>query len=182
MPPMPKTFAALRMLRYPILFAALVFLAGAVLGTQLTDLPDGMLEPLFELVRQLRGKSWATLAVVLFCKNALAALVAILGGFLLGLLPFAAAFTSGMVLGRVAALQPGSVWLLLPHGVFEITAVTIAWGTGLWCGGWLFHPPRGERLRQRAVTSLQLYGKLVLPLLAVAAAIEAAGIELLTTP
>jgi len=179
---MPKIFTALRMLRYPIFFAALVFLAGAVLGTRLTELPDAMIQPLFELARQLRGKPWATLAVLLFCKNALAALVAILGGFLLGLLPFAAAFTNGMVLGRVAAMQPGNVWLLVPHGVFEITAVTIAWGAGLWCAGWLLHPPRGNRLRQRAVTSLQLYGKLVLPLLAVAAAIEAAGIKLLTAP
>lgn len=179
---MPKTFPDLRRLRYPILLAALVFLAGAVLGARLTDLPDAMIQPLFELARQLRGKPWASLAVLLFCKNALAALVAILGGFLLGLLPLAAAFANGMVLGRVAVLQPGNVWLLVPHGIFEITAVTIAWGAGLWCAGWLFRPPRGKRLRQRAVTSLQLYGKLVLPLLAVAAAIEAAGITLLTGP
>jgi uncharacterized membrane protein SpoIIM required for sporulation len=177
---MPSLIAVLHQLRYHILFAAALFLGSAVLGTLLTALPEALMQPLVALARHLQDKPWGPLTVFLLCKNALAALVAMLGGFLLGLPPFFAALTNGLVLGRVIALQPTAIGLLLPHGLFEITAVTIAWGTGFWCAGWLRRPPRGKRLRQRAAISLQLFFKVILPLLAVAAAIEAAGIRWLT--
>jgi uncharacterized membrane protein SpoIIM required for sporulation len=177
---LPKIFDTLRMLRRHILFAAAVFVGGALLGTLLTDLPDAMMQPIVEMARQLQGRSWFALTVFILGKNALAAMVAILGGFLLGVLTFGAALVNGMVLGRVAALNPAAMVLILPHGVIELTAVTIAWALGFWCAGWLRRPPRGRRLRERAVTSLALFVRLVLPLLAVAAAIEAAGIKWLT--
>ena len=177
---MQNIIDTLRMLRRPIFLAGAVFLCGALVSPALPDLPDAMIQPLLELAQQLKGKSWTTLAVFILAKNALAAIVAILGGFLLGIIPFSAALINGMVLGRVIALHPAAIGLLIPHGVFEIPAVTIAWGTGLWCAGWLRRPPRGERLQHRAFTSLALFVKLILPLLALAAAIEATGIKILT--
>jgi stage II sporulation protein M len=177
---MQTILTALRMLRVYLILAAAVFLGGALTGILLRELPEAMVQPLYELARELRDKPWFIMTLFLLCKNALAALVAILGGFLLGVLPFMAALTNGMVLGRVLADQPSAIALILPHGVFELPAVAIAWGAGLWCAGWLRCPPRAVRLRQRAATSLRLFVKLILPLLAVAAAIEATGIKWLT--
>ncbi len=167
-------------LRHHILFAAAVFGAGAVIGTIMTDLPDAVIQSFFDLAQRLKTKNWAELTAFILTKNALAAMIGIYGGFLLGLFPFFAAFLNGMVMGRVVAIQPESIWMVLPHGIFELTAIFIAWGVGFWCAGWWRDPPRLERLQERAQASLLLFGLIVMPLLAVAAVIEATGIKLLT--
>lgn len=178
---MPTLLSDLRTLRAYIIVAAAVFLGGALLGAFLTELPEAMMRPLIDMARELQGQSWSAVAFFLLCKNALAALVAIVGGVVLGLLPLMAAMTNGMILGHVLAEQPSAMVLILPHGVFELTAVMIAWGAGLRCADWLAQPPRAARLRQRVAEGLTLFIKLIIPLLAVAAAIEAAGIKWVTT-
>lgn len=167
-------------LRRHILFAVAVFAVGAIAGTAITPWPDAMIQSLLALAQELKLKSWFALTLFILCKNAMAALLAILGGFLLGILPFVAALTNGMVLGRTAVLYPESFWLILPHGVFELTAIFMAWGMGFWCAGWIRERPRLKRIQRRAATSLYLFTIIVLPMLTVAAAIEATGIKLLT--
>ena len=175
-----NTLSILADLRGYILLAGVLFAVGAVAGNFITHLPDAMIQSLFELARELKLEDWFTLAFFILVKNALAALVAIYGGFILGIIPFVAALTNGMMLGRAIMLYPGSFWLILPHGVFELTAIIIAWGLGFWCAGWIRHAPRGDRLQRRAGTSLKLFTIVILPLLTLAAAIEATGIKLLT--
>jgi stage II sporulation protein M len=175
-----EALSSMLALRRHIACAIAVFAVGAVAGTAITHWPDAMLQSLLELARQLEDQNGIQLAAFILLKNALAALVAIYGGFFLGIVPFLAALTNGMVLGRAALLYADTFWLILPHGVFELTAIFMAWGMGFWCAGWVREAPRRESLRRRAVTSLRLFAVIVLPLLTVAAVIEAVGIKLLT--
>jgi stage II sporulation protein M len=128
--------------------------------------------------RQLPGPS---LFVFIFTHNATAALASMLFGVVYGILPVVSVSLNGALLGMVArqasVATPAHLVLLkvLPHGVFELPALMIAMAHGLWLGQprWGLPPgttmPIGARLR----FVLGRYLRLVLPLLLVAAAIEA---------
>ena len=178
--PLQDAFTLLVHMRRQIFLAIAVFLSGALLGMVAVQVPDAMLDSLIELAQELKAKNWLAMTAFILFKNAVAAVVAVYSGCLLGILPFIAALTNGMLLGRAITLNPESAWLILPHGLFELPAIWIAWGMGFWCAGWIRYKPRLERLRYRTGASLHLIWVIVLPLLAIAAAIEATGIKLLT--
>jgi stage II sporulation protein M len=122
------------------------------------------------------NKNSIELLVFIFLKNASSAFFAIVFGFLFGLVPaFGAAF-NGIAVGAVLNLNPLNFFKLLPHGIFELSAIFIAWGLGIWCAGGLFHsPPISFRIKR----SLNIYLSIIVPLLIIAAIVEVLGIKIL---
>ncbi|MBE0598563.1 MAG: stage II sporulation protein M [Desulfuromonadales bacterium] len=164
----------LRLARELIWSAILLFVAGIGVGLLVPAVSQPILQQFQEIVSGLLGRSAAELVVAIFFRNAVAAAIALLAGVAFGLLPAAAAVTNGLLFGAVIAIAPGEVWKVLPHGIFELPAMFITWGLGLWIGLWFSGPGRLARLQQRLTIGLRLYLGLILPLLGVAALIEGA--------
>ncbi|MFA5871506.1 MAG: stage II sporulation protein M [Parcubacteria group bacterium] len=116
----------------------------------------------------------------IFLNNSLKALFVLLTGFFFGIIPIFFVFTNANLIGLVLAVfGPREGFLrvvlsLLPHGIFEIPAVLMASGYGLWLGVKFYRKIRyGEPFKEAFRYSVKKYFKIILPLLLLAAFIEA---------
>ena len=161
------------------IFAAIViFIAGNLAAILIPSLGERLLSLFVEYLKTFKygQKDFLGLLIAIFLQNALSAFFAIVLGFFLGLVPIFGALANGMAMGAVLLLNPFNLFKLLPHGIFELTAIFTAWGLGIWCAGGLFHaPPVGLRVKR----SLNIYLSVIVPLLIIAAIIEVCGIKIL---
>ncbi|WP_342678548.1 stage II sporulation protein M [Methanofollis sp. UBA420] len=142
---------------------------------------DQILKTIMEGVfSQILGDSPVMLAVKIFLNNLQACVLLFLGGATFGLLTFFILFSNGLVIGLFAdqiAEKVGPLGLLAglaPHGIFEIPAIFIAAALGLALARSVFADARGQG--DAAADAARLGGlflRIVVPLLAVAAIIEA---------
>lgn len=162
------------------IFAAVaIFFGAAVVGALYPQFSLPQLELFREYAEMFRGRSWAGLVLLIFFNNAVAAGIAILLAPLLGLVPLLGVVTNGLILGAFWLQHADNFWRLIPHGIFELPAVFIAWGVGLWIGFWVIHA-RFSVLRERFNAGFRLYFTIVIPLLIIAALIEASAAYLMT--
>ena len=171
---------AVRAHRGPLLLAALAMVLGAVAGWALCAadperfyafVPEqlaGGRDPAAstEFLRkglydvEDHGGALAFFASFLFTHNAQVGILCFALGFLAGLPTFLLLFSNGLTLGAIAWLFHGrglsvDLWgWLLPHGVPELTAITLCGGAGLVVARHLLFPGRLGRLE-----SLALYGR-----------------------
>lgn len=125
------------------------------------------------------------LSVNIFINNAVVALLVLLAG-MIPLLPIVIVSGNGVIIGifvdlmwRLNLLQPGSfasaIIGLLPHGLFELTAIFLAGSIGTTALVKLIFPthvqPQQSRL-QFLATSIKWFAFIVMPLLIVAAFVE----------
>ena len=165
--------------RWYIFTAILIFVAGNVLAILIPALGENILRGVLEYLKTFKNKNALELVIAIFLKNASSALFAILFSFFFGLPPaFAAAF-NGITMGAVLNLNPLNFFKLLPHGIFELPAMFIAWGLGLWCAVAFFPLPSLEVITFRIKRSLNIYLSIIVPLLIIAAIVEVLGIKIL---
>ena len=109
-------------------------------------------------------------------------MISILLGAVLGIVPILAAIMNGLLVGiTISSVTKtnGAIVLLalLPHGIFELPAMFISWGLGIWNGIWYFQKGTSHytfsKLRNM---SLRIYFNVLLPLFLIAAVIEGLGI------
>ena len=62
---------------------------------------------------------------------------------------------------------------LLPHGIFEIPALILSLGLGLKLGFFIFTKNKKKYLKDNLINSLRVFVYIILPLLIIAAIIEA---------
>lgn len=127
-----------------------------------------------------RDISTFQLFLYIFLNNSVKAFLVVLFGFFFGIVPIFFVFTNANLIGLILAVfgpREGFVRValsLLPHGIFEIPAVLMASGYGLWLGVKFFRKLRyGEPFAEAFRFSLRKYFLVVLPLLFIAALIEA---------
>lgn len=139
-----------------------------------------MIEQLFSGLTFARNLSALQLFVYIFLNNASKAFLVILLGFFFGIVPIFFVFTNAELIGVVVAVfgaQEGFVRValsLLPHGIFEIPAILIASGYGLWLGVRFYRRLRyKEPFMDAFWFSIRKYFTVVFPLLLLAAFIEA---------
>ncbi len=169
-----------KVVRVGFLLLALLFVVAAlvpVLGIfpldTIRDEVVNMLSTPFSMENQLG------LCVYIFLKNTFALLViAFLSAPLIGIPLIMFILTNGVIMGVVLfdAVQssiPFAVLVggLLPHGVFELTAVAIALGLGYRQARKFLGSIKIKNIRPDGL-SLRLFGTVILPLLVVAAVIE----------
>lgn len=179
-----SSFKDLRAARPSIFLAALLFAAGIGLGLAHPEWSEEGLSAMKQFAAHLPHKGLPALIAIIFLKNVLAAALSVLTGPLFGILSFFAAIVNGLLIGSVfssirhtnSAGMPSMILSLVPHGLFELPAMCMAWGLGIWQGIWFFEKERtgtlGER-RRKALRSLLL---IIVPLLLIAAIIEGTGI------
>jgi uncharacterized membrane protein SpoIIM required for sporulation len=152
-----------------------LFLLGNVLAWLNPQLSENIVAMFIEYFKTFQDKTLPQLTLAIFLNNATVALFAIVFGLFFGLLPVLAAVVNGVAVGAVLAMSPINLFKLLPHAIFELPAIFIAWGLGLWCAGWLVHAPRWKTAKARMKRSLNIYASLLLPMLVVAAVLEVVG-------
>jgi stage II sporulation protein M len=173
-----QIWSDIKEVRRYIFAAALIFVAGNLSAILMPSLGERLLSLFLEYLKTFKygHKDFLGLLIAIFCQNALSAFFAIVFGFFFGLVPIFGAVVNGIAMGAVLNLDPLNFFKLLPHGIFELSAIFTAWGLGIWCAGGLFHaPPISFRIKR----SLNIYLSIIVPLLIIAAIVEVFGIKIL---
>jgi stage II sporulation protein M len=159
-----------------IFAAILIFLAGNILAILIPRLGENVISTVLGYFKTFKNKNALELVVAIFLKNAFSAFLAILFGFLFGLVPIFGAAFNGIAMGATLNLNPLYFFKIIPHGIFELPAIFISWGLGIWCAGGLFHSPT---ITFRIERSLNIYLSIIVPLLIIAAIVEVFVIKIL---
>jgi stage II sporulation protein M len=181
---------------YPYLKTSLaIFGSGIVIGlmsvTHFPELAGHFESSVVGFVKIFRGLSRFELAGAIFLNNALKTLVGIILGSLFGIIPVVFLLANGIALGVVFSLsaQSRGLWLsvlsILPHGMLELPAVFLGSSIGLMVGSHVV-----KRLFRRAETTLggelvqglRFFCTVILPLLLMAALVEAFLTSALVAP
>jgi len=163
-----------------------IFAAGSVAGLViLARFPEAkgyVHASLGGFVKMFQGLPPLPLAGAIFLNNALKTLIAIVSGFLFGIVPAIYLFANGAALAIALALstQTRGLWLsllsLAPHGVIELPAVFLGTGIGFKLGAHavksLFKRTQST-LGAEILRGLKFFGAVIVPLLWVAALVEA---------
>lgn len=133
-----------------------------------------------QVADQILSDSLPILAIKIFINNLTACTLLFLGGAALGIVTALILAVNGLFIGAVAEImrqQQGGLFIaaaLVPHGIFEIPSFLIAGGLGLLLGKELMHEWHGGGDAATAAVPLaHLFVRVVIPLLAVAAIVEA---------
>jgi stage II sporulation protein M len=158
------------------------FILGVVASARFPELTAGFAKSLGGFVKLFHGLSKLQLAVTIFVNNAIKTLAAILFGPLFGLLPAFFLLVNGAALGLVmmgSVRTRGigrSLMSILPHGIFELPAVFLGAAIGLMIGGAVTAKllRRSEiNLKAEMNSALRFFGAIILPVLVLAAIVEA---------
>lgn len=178
--------AYLRELR-PYLIASIAFFAvgaviGAAIGGRFPGLADHFGESVTGFLKTFRGLPKPQLALAIFLNNSVKTLAAILCGLAIGIVPALFLIVNGVVLGVVFFLSSHSRGLwpsllsILPHGVIELTAVFLGTAAGLMLGDYVLKRllrTSNARIRPQIGRALRFFSIVIVPMLLLAALIEA---------
>jgi len=171
-------------LRNFILFASFVFVAATFLGYfSAKDSPEEMkivFRSLEEMLEPIAEMPPLVQFLVVFLNNSLTAFLAIVLGVIFGIFPFLVLALNGLILGVVVYfVQMVKDWwtilaLTLPHGIIEVPTVILACAAGFKLSKIVFKRILRKEVNIKAELKLALifFFKFLLPLLAIAAAIE----------
>jgi stage II sporulation protein M len=179
-----ELFEALREAGTTIAAALIFFLGGIIIGLTHPSWAEGDLALLKEIARQLYGKSVFAIIGTLLLRNSLSAVFSVVLGPLLGIVPVLGALVNGLMVGLTFTYVGESNRLtmllqLLPHGLFELPAMFMAWGLGIWQGIWVFQKSEKPSFRERRRKALRILFLIIIPLLTIAAVIEGTSIHAL---
>ena len=184
-----------RKLRPYLATSVALFVASGLLGMLATSyvphIAQYFNQDVAGFVKLFRALPKLGLAVAIFLNNTIKALLVIVSGPVLGLFPVIFLLANGAALGFVLSVSIRSRGVLtallaiLPHGIFELPAILLATSMGLLLGGSgmkkLFR--LGETsIRSELALALKFFVRIVVPLLVIAALVEAFLTSVLVTP
>ena len=154
-----------------------LFLFSALIGFMFPENFVFFDELLKELAEKTTGLGHGELTWFIFQNNILSSFIGLAFGIVLGVFPLMGTLINGLLLGYVYAQASavaglGVIWMLIPHGIFELPAVFISFGLGLKLGMFIFTKNKKKELIERLIKSLKVFLSIVLPLLIIAAIIE----------
>jgi stage II sporulation protein M len=166
-----------------VLISVAVFLAGIAAGLVYPHKFASLFSEFSKSTSHLFDRGFIVLAVLIFLRNSFASLIAISFGIFFGLVPVTAAFVNGALIGTVlSGIESARIFaaliVLLPHGIFELPALFISWGLGIWIGIFVL-TKKQQTFISRQKSAYRIFFFVVLPLLLVAAIIEGSSIALL---
>lgn len=172
-----ESLATLYAAKYCILIALIIYICASATGWLYPKNSPFLMEQVRELFEGFRDKNAFTFISKIFVRNLIAAYITTCIISLWGFFPSSAAILNGLLLGWVIAHLSGAssyriAIMLIPHGVFELPAIIIGWGVGMWKGlGYQFSPFRPS-YKERFKKANVVYFTVILPLLFAAAIIE----------
>ena len=172
-------------LTYSIFFSVVIFaafiVAGAVAVIQNPVAAEAFINALKDsLFEYITEQDAPAMAVTLFVNNFEVSLILFLGGATFGIATIFILITNGALIGAVveyAAAKQGIMAVaagIIPHGIFEIPAFIISAGLGFLLAEsmWMEFGGKGDAA-ESALKAGKIFAAVVVPLLAVAAIIEA---------
>ncbi|MGK0209219.1 MAG: stage II sporulation protein M [Patescibacteria group bacterium] len=152
-----------------IAITALLFFS-AIIGFLFPSLfQEQILEIIKELIAFLEDKSTNELIIYIFFNNIKASALGMLLGIAAGVFPIFTTILNGYIIGFASnlAVQNGGVfvlWRLLPHGIFEIPAVLLSLGIGLYLGGAFLKEQFGIKSGKKQISIALLLTLLLTPI------------------
>lgn len=136
---------------------------------------EEIMQMIEEMISEFIGIGIFETIIKIFFNNLVASFFAIIFGIIFGIFPIFAAMLNGYIVGFVAnhvVKEKGLLvlWRLLPHGIFELPAIFISMGLGVWLGFSLFQEKK--KLKEKIINGLKTFVTIVIPLLIIAAIIE----------
>ena len=172
-------------IRFYILFSSLVFISGVLTGYFFVyDFPEETKEIIKELEELFAsGEKMTDFQIFLFIleNNVTKLFAVLLLGIFAGIIPLFASFANGMILGIFGCIISENLsWSfffvgILPHGIIEIPVLILSTAVGMRIGKVaLWRLFGGEiRIRKELAKAIKFYIIVLVPLLIIAAAIEA---------
>ena len=162
---------------YAIVF---IFLFSALIGFLFSNELDAKFRPLIQnIVSNTEDLNAIELIFYILQNNLQSAILAIIFGIVIGILPIVNAMTNGALIGYVLALTANAIgfsswWRLLPHGIFELPAIIIALGLGTKLGFTFFAKTKNKKQEfvRRWYNSMNVALLVIIPLLIIAAFVE----------
>lgn len=145
---------------------------------------DFIMKFIEEISAKTAGFGYWRLFLFILQNNLLASVTGFLLGVAFGIIPLFYTLLNGYVLGFVAgrsvdAAGFGVLWRLAPHGIFELPALFISLGLGLKMGLFVFSRKKKQKFSDVFKRALITFVLVVIPLLIIAAVIEAGLMMLL---
>lgn len=130
-----------------------------------------------DLIEKTKDKSAFGLIWFIFQNNVLSSFFGFVGGFFLGIYTFFSIILNGYLIGYVSSLAVSSsgfsaLFLLVPHGIFELPAIFISLGLGLKFSSFIFQKNKEFAFRTFLFEGLRVFLFVIVPLLIIAAIIE----------
>jgi len=172
-----KCFKYIKESKKYIYTVILIFILFALIGI-IFPVPEIILQKITEfianLIEKTKDMNFYEMLYFIFSNNIRIAFLSILFGIFFGIFPIISSITNGYILGFVSLMtikQAGilELWRLLPHGLFELSAIFLSFGIGLRLGMFLFN---NKSLKQELKESLRVFIFIILPLIIIAAIIE----------
>lgn len=137
-----------------------------------------------QIVTQVKDLSGIGLVAYIFLNNSQSALMSLVLGIGLGIVPVINAIFNGLVIGYVLSKVFviggfSEVWKILPHGIFELPAIFISLGVGMRLGTIFFDKLWKKKIAERIYRAALIFVFIIIPLLLIAAIIEGLVITLL---
>ena len=164
--------------------AVIIFAASIVAGilfARFHPSSDGIILSFQQIFEPLLNMPKYKLMPLIFGNNLLTSFLAIVFGIFFGIFPIVVLSTNGFILGDLSYhvyLDKGIHYILaalLPHGIFELSAVILSCAIGIRLGNIflnrLLEKPAPD-LKQSFMNSLKIFIRLVVPLLLLASVIE----------
>ena len=173
-----------------ILFALGAF-AGLVIIQQIPEIADRLIDHLAKFVQQFAGMPSWKLATAIFLNNAVKTLIAIVLGVFLGIVPVIFLLANGAALAVAfsVSVQSRGLWLSLasiaPHGIIELPAALLGTSIGLMLGVRAIQHLFGHHsssIGQELALGFRFFCAVIIPLLLLAALVEAFVTTALVTP
>jgi len=166
--------------RLSILAVIVVFLAGILSGYLTFEQSKEELIPVLKgMVGRLLTESKAQTAVNIFVNNLTATLAFLVTGVTI-VIPLMIVFSNGYMFGFIAKLMeiqdlPWTEFLkaVIPHSILELPAFFLSAVLGIRIGIGVITTRRREEFVQRVREAVSIYLSVVIPLLVLAAAVEA---------
>lgn len=176
-----KSFKFIKLSKNFIYLGILIFFAFVLLGLFVNlpvEISSQILNYFKELVDKTKDYTGGQMISFIFFNNLQASFLGMILGVFIGIFPLLNLFGNGFILGFAANLAiaqdgVGSLWRILPHGIFELPAIFIALGLGMKLGTFVSEKKnRWKILKKNFGESLRVFVLIILPLLIVAAIIE----------
>jgi stage II sporulation protein M len=177
-------FQYIRELRPFVVFSALLFGLGVLLGSLVVESQPGtatlVVREAGAFLNLTKSFSQPGLFLFVLVNNAVKTLVMMYMGIVLGIVPVLFLVVNGLVVQvfaeRIAQVAGGPAVFasLVPHGVVEVVAVLLGAAVGLRLGTDVFRRLSGRPVALKASLSeaWRFYSRILLPMLAIAAAVE----------
>ncbi|MEK6820099.1 MAG: stage II sporulation protein M [Nanoarchaeota archaeon] len=180
-----KCWEYLKESRIYFLIVVLLFLASFIVGCAF---PVFFNEAIEEFMRNVLSETetmnFLQLFLFILQNNLSTAFTGMVFGLVLGVFPILISLLNGYVLGYVSGevvmiAGLSSLLRLLPHGIFELPALIISLGLGIKLGSFIFVKNKKRQLVHDLKNSFRIFLLVIIPLLFVAALIEAGLIMML---